>query len=145
MPRGRASRTVQEHGPHPVDVHVGGRLRQRRIMLGISQEELGKALGISFQQLQKNEWGTNRMGSSRLYQLSQVLDVPVSYFFDDMPPEVSGEPRRKGRPSKAKSTEADTMTKQETLRLVSAYYRIKRPEERAAVFELIEAAAGKAK
>ncbi len=141
MARGRRPRTVKEHGPHPVDVHVGRRLRQRRIMLGMSLMELGKALGITYQQVQKNEWGTNRMGSSRLYQLSQILDVPVSYFFDDMPPEVSGEPRRKGRPSKAKPTEADTTTKRESLELVRAYYRIQSAGTRAAVYELIKAAA----
>ncbi len=144
MARGRRPRTISEHGPHRVDVHVGGRLRQRRVMLGMNQTELGKALGLTFQQVQKNERGTNRMGSSRLYQLSQILDVPVSYFFDDMPPEVSGQGKR-GQPSMANPLSLKLMVKRESLELIRAYYRINSPEERAAVYGLIKAAAGKAK
>ncbi len=111
----------------------------------MSLMELGKALGLTYQPLQKNEWAPNRRGSSRLYQLSQILDVPVSYFFDDMPPEMSGEPRKRGRTPKAKTTEADMMTQGETLRLIRTYYHIKSSEARAAVYELIEAAADSAK
>ena len=91
MPR-RKRRTVAEHGPHPVDVHVGGRVRLRRKLLGMSQTDLGKALGVTFQQIQKNERGFNRIGASRLFQLSHILDVPLSYFFDDMPPLEEAEP-----------------------------------------------------
>ncbi len=99
-------------------------------MLGLSQEKLGVAIGLTFQQVQKYERGTNRIGSSRLFELSKVLDVPVSFFFDDMPAEVSGE--RKGRPagfSEAEGTayEVDTLAKRETLELVRAYYRIRSP------------------
>ena len=68
-------RTVAEYGPDPIDVHVGGRVRLRRTLLGMNQTVLGQALGITFQQLQKNERGTNRIGSSRLYRLCHVLDV----------------------------------------------------------------------
>ena len=81
MPKVRRSR--------PVDVHVGSRVRSRRKMLGMSAVKLGAAIELSFQQVQKNERGTSRIGASRLYQLSKVLDVPVSYFFDDMPPEIA--------------------------------------------------------
>src|SRR5471032_1999010 len=70
---------------HPVDVHVGARMRQRRTLLGMSQEKLGTAVGLTFQQIQKYERGSNRIGSSRLFEFSKVLDVPVSYFFDEMP------------------------------------------------------------
>ena len=70
---------------HPVDVHVGARMRQRRTLLGMSQEKLGTAVGLTFQQIQKYESGSNRIGSSRLYEFAKVLDVPVSYFFDEMP------------------------------------------------------------
>lgn len=76
--------------PHPVDVHVGTRVRLRRTLAGMSQDKLGNALGLTFQQVQKYERGANRIGSSRLYQLSQILDVPVSFFFDDMPAEITG-------------------------------------------------------
>ena len=70
--------------PNPIDVHVGKRLRLRRTLLGMSQERLGDLLGLTFQQIQKYERGVNRIGSSRLYELGQILDVPVSFFFDDM-------------------------------------------------------------
>src|SRR5215207_2583556 len=69
--------------PNPIDVQVGSRVRLRRNMLGLSQEKLGEAIGLTFQQVQKYERGANRIGASRLHQLSQVLDVPVSFFFDD--------------------------------------------------------------
>ena len=78
--------------PNPVDVHVGQRVRLRRTLLGMSQEKLGEAIGLTFQQVQKYERGANRIGSSRLYDLSRVLDVPISYFFDDMDQQVSGQP-----------------------------------------------------
>ena len=81
-------RRTSEH-PDPVDVHVGGRVRLRRTLLGLSQEKLGNALSLTFQQIQKYERGANRIGSSRLYQLSRILEVPVSFFFDDMPEAVS--------------------------------------------------------
>ena len=81
-------RIASKHGPHPVDIHVGKRVRVRRTLLGLSQTMLGESLGITFQQLQKNEKGTNRIGSSRLYELSQTLDVPVQFFFDEMADDI---------------------------------------------------------
>ena len=72
--------------PNPIDIHVGSRVRLRRNMLGLSQEKLGDAIGLTFQQVQKYERGANRIGASRLHDLSRVLDVPVSFFFDDMDP-----------------------------------------------------------
>lgn len=71
--------------PNPVDIHVGSRVRLRRTMLGMSQEKLGEALGITFQQIQKYEKGSNRIGASRLQRISEVLNVPVSFFFEDVP------------------------------------------------------------
>src|ERR1700748_1341571 len=71
--------------PNPVDVHVGSRVRLRRTLLGMSQEKLGNAVGLTFQQIQKYERGANRIGASRLFDMSRVLDVPVQFFFDDMP------------------------------------------------------------
>ena len=135
----RKRRKIAERGARPVDAHVGRRVRQRRTMLGMSQSKLADALGLTFQQVQKNEWGTNRIGSSRLFELSKVLDVPVSFFFDDMSPEVAG--KRSSRPvgtSKAQGAayEADTLAKRETLELVRAYYRIKNGKVRKRLFEL---------
>src|SRR5271165_4852701 len=75
----------KESRPSPIDIHVGSRIRLRRTLLGMSQERLGEALGLTFQQVQKYERGVNRVGASRLFDLSRVLDVPISFFFDDMP------------------------------------------------------------
>ena len=132
-------RRVSEH-PHPVDVHVGSRVRLRRTLLGMSQEKLGQALSLTFQQIQKYERGANRIGSSRLYQLSRILDVPVSFFFDDMSSEVSGRPAGLGEGEQS-SYERDQFAKRETLELVRAYYRIEDPEVRKRLFELVKAVA----
>ena len=125
--------------PRPVDVHVGSRLRSRRTMLGMSQEKIGTAIELTFQQVQKYERGTKRISASRLYQLGKVLDVPVSYFFDDMPPEIAQTDGR--RPfgfseSEAAVYEVDTLAKRETLELVRAYYRIKNEKVRKRVYQL---------
>ncbi len=140
----RKRRKIADRSPRPVDAHVGRRVRLRRTLLGMNQSKLGEALGLTFQQVQKNERGTNRIGASRLYELSNILDVPVSYFFDDMPPEVAGE--RTGRPAgmteaQSAAYEVDTMARRETLGLVRAYYRIKSDKARKRIFELTKAVA----
>ncbi len=126
--------------PNPIDVHVGRRLRLRRTLLGMSQEKLGDAVRLTFQQIQKYERGVNRIGSSRLYQLSQILDVPVSFFFDDMPPLETGDAPglREGEPA---PFEPDPMAKRETLELVRAYYRISDPAARKRLYQLTKAIA----
>jgi transcriptional regulator with XRE-family HTH domain len=95
-PLGGRRRRRKSDKPNPIDVHVGTRVRLRRTLLGMSQEKLGDALGLTFQQVQKYERGANRIGASRLYDLSRVLDVPVSFFFDDIKAETveasQGEP-----------------------------------------------------
>ena len=130
--------------PHPVDVHVGARVRQRRTLLGMSQEKLGEAIGLTFQQVQKYERGANRVGSSRLYELSRVLDVPVQYFFDDLEPETVRAQVQAGGLSEEESDAAgaDPMTKRETLELVRAYYRVTDPKVRKSLFDMAKAAAG---
>ncbi len=127
--------------PNPVDVHVGTRLRVRRTLLGMSQTDLGNALGLTFQQVQKYERGTNRISASRLFALSQMLDVPVEYFFDDMPAEVaaSSPAQGGGKAKKPPSYEADPIAKRETLELVRAYYKIRDPEIRRRLFEMTKA------
>ena len=125
--------------PNPVDIHVGGRIRLRRTLLGMSQEKLGKAIGLTFQQVQKYERGTNRVGSSRLFQLAKVLNVPVSFFFDDMPHEVSGGGPVLAEPGKP--FEHNPFTKRETLELVRAYHKIGDRSVRKRVFELVKAIA----
>ncbi len=128
--------------PSPVDVHVGARVRVRRTLLGMSQEKLGEAIGLTFQQVQKYERGANRIGSSRLYDLTRVLDVPVEYFFYDMPTAVaaSSPTLGGGRAKKPPSYEPDPMAKRETLELVRAYYKISAPRVRKRLYELTKAA-----
>ncbi|MBL4747794.1 MAG: helix-turn-helix transcriptional regulator [Magnetovibrio sp.] len=131
--------------PRPVDIHVGSRLRQRRTLLGMSQEKLGEAVALTFQQIQKYERGANRIGASRLYQLSQVLDVSVSYFFEEMPGEVQKTRGDYAAPENSKLLESvqtsDPMARRETLELVRAYYRIEDPKVRKRVFELTKSIA----
>ncbi|MGE4279150.1 MAG: helix-turn-helix domain-containing protein [Magnetospirillum sp.] len=141
----RASRGRTPSGkPNPIDVHVGNRVRLRRTLLGMSQEKLGEALGLTFQQVQKYERGANRVGASRLYDLSRVLDVPVSYFFDDMNDEtIAASPRHMVRATQDPpvSNEA-VMTQRETLELVRAYTRISDPQVRRQVQELARTLGG---
>ncbi len=121
-------------GPNPVDMHVGARVRLRRTLLGMTQEKLAKAIGLTFQQVQKYERGANRIGASRLHELSQVLDVPVSFFFDDLEGETgaAGHLQEEAPPP----FEGDPMAKRETLQLVRAYYQIKSPAMRKRILDL---------
>ena len=133
--------------PNPIDVHVGRRLRLRRTLLGMSQERLGQLLGLTFQQIQKYERGVNRIGSSRLYELGQILDVPISFFFDDMAqdgraPDLLA-PGLAEDPAGFAFDEAQELQldKRETLELVRAYNRIPDPAVRKRLFELTKALA----
>jgi len=135
---------------HPVDVHVGSRMRQRRTLLGMSQEKLGTAVGLTFQQIQKYERGSNRIGSSRLFEFAKVLDVPVSYFFDEMSSSAlsggTGRGRKASDDTSAPLGEVDPLIKRETLELVRAYYKIRAGRVRKRIFEMVKAmgAAGQA-
>jgi transcriptional regulator with XRE-family HTH domain len=137
----------REHRASPIDAHVGSRVRLRRTLLGMSQEKLGEALGLTFQQVQKYERGVNRIGASRLFDLARVLDVPIGFFFDDLPPEMGGNVAVRSRPALYGFAEAqdrfedDNMNKRETLELVRAYYRITDPAVRKRVFDLIKSLA----
>jgi len=127
----------------PIDVHVGSRVRLRRTLLGLSQERLGEAVGLTFQQIQKYERGANRIGASRMYDLAHVLDVPVSFFFDDMPDDVK---QRDAAPVTASDDDAagaepNPLNRRETLELVRAYYRITSARVRKRMFELVKAVA----
>lgn len=129
--------------PNPVDVHVGSRVRLRRTLLGLSQEKLGEAIGLTFQQVQKYERGANRIGASRLYDLSRVLDVPVSFFYEDMPDDIASMSPRNitEHVVEPESSDADPMTKRETLELVRAYYRITDAGVRKRVYDLTKSLA----
>ncbi len=145
MARGEAVVGATKEGrPSPIDVHVGSRIRLRRTLLGMSQERLGEALGLTFQQVQKYERGVNRVGASRLFDLSRVLDVPISFFFDDLPESLAStygshsSRRTTGFSETQDSFSDDALNRRETLELVRAYYRITDPAVRKRVFELIK-------
>ncbi len=105
----------------------------------MSQEKLAAALGLTFQQVQKYERGANRISSSRLHQLSRIVDVPISFFFDDMPAEVSGAGFAEGG---QQDYDHEKLSRRETLELVRAYYQIEDAEIRKRMFELVKAIAG---
>ena len=139
----RRRRRVRRDGPHPVDVHVGSRVRTRRTLLGMNQTALGETLRLTFQQVQKYESGANRVSSSRLFEMSRILDVPVEYFFEEMDPETAATTSFT-KPSQGLADEQaefgrDPLAQGETLELVRAYYRIADPRVRNRVFELTKA------
>jgi transcriptional regulator with XRE-family HTH domain len=146
--RGRGRGRSPTGKPNPIDVHVGSRIRLRRTLLGMSQQKLGEAIGLTFQQVQKYERGTNRVGSSRMFELARVLDVPVSYFFEEMGSDVAARGRQHafGIAAEAPTSSggADPMTKRETLELVRAYYKITDAKIRKRLFEMTKALAAAA-
>ena len=123
--------------PLATDIHVGSRVRMRRKMLGMSQEKLGEQLGITFQQIQKYEKGTNRIGASRLQRISEILDVPVSYFFPDQASDASPGMAEEGGPDYV----VDFLSTAEGLELNRAFARIKDVKVRRKVIELVRAVA----
>ena len=112
---------------NPVDVHVGARVKLRRQLLGFSQTELGNALDLTFQQVQKYEKGTNRISASKLHKMAEVLDVPISFFFDGV----------EGTKRDSDSGDLDMMSRAETINLVRAYYSIEDDAVRRKVIELL--------
>lgn len=127
---------------NPVDIHVGTRLRLRRTLLGFSQEKLGEAVGLTFQQIQKYERGANRMGASRLYQFAQILNVSESYFFDELPENLQTAEGQKewGLNDQAQEAlSADPLARRETLEFVRAYYKIHNDEIRDNIISMIKA------
>ncbi|AQS85385.1 MAG: helix-turn-helix transcriptional regulator [Acetobacter aceti] len=156
--------TTEEGGSRgsDLDAHVGARIRLRRTMLGMSQEKLGEAISLTFQQIQKYERGTNRVSASRLFEIAKVLDVPIGFFYDDMPlapsavpleaPQTGpvmgfaeaqqgfGGPPMSGTPSPA-TVDAAVLSRRETLELVRAYYRIPDAGVRKRVLDLIRSMA----
>ena len=123
---------------NPIDTHVGARVRLRRTLLGLSQEKLGEALGLTFQQVQKYERGANRIGCSRLFDIARVLDVPVSFFFDDMADNIkaaSPAAIATGQVTEAPSGLPDAHKRRDVLELTRDYVRLS-PEHAAAVRQL---------
>ncbi|HYF53967.1 MAG TPA: helix-turn-helix domain-containing protein [Salinarimonas sp.] len=125
--------------PNPVDRHVGSKVRMRRVLIGMSQEKLGEALGLTFQQVQKYEKGANRIGASRLHQLARVLGVPISYFYDGAPVEAS-EAGGLAEPNPPPYI-ADFMSTTDGLQLMKAFVRIKDGRVRRRIVDLAQALA----
>jgi transcriptional regulator with XRE-family HTH domain len=128
--------------PHPMDAHVGGRLRLRRVLLGLSQEALGKVIGLTFQQVQKYERGVNRIGASRLWELSNVLGVPIQFFFAETTDETLARikaiiPAAAVRPNR-NPDEDNVMARRETSELTRSYYRITDIPLRRRLLELVK-------
>ena len=131
---------MAKKAPNPIDKHVGSRVRMRRMMLEMSQEKLGDALDLTFQQIQKYEKGTNRIGASRLQQISSILQVPVSFFFEGAPAtghEVDG---LSEAPSPAYIS--DFLATSDGLALTRAFVRIKDAKLRRRIVDLVEEMAG---
>lgn len=124
--------------PNPIDIHVGSRIRLRRNLLGLSQEKLGESLGITFQQIQKYEKGTNRVGASRLQAIASILEVPVSYFFQDAPGGAAVEGMEEDNST---TYVVDFLSSTEGLRLNRAFIRISDPKVRARIIDLVRSLA----
>jgi transcriptional regulator with XRE-family HTH domain len=130
---------MAKKAPNPIDKHVGSRVRMRRMMLSMSQEKLGDGLGLTFQQVQKYEKGTNRIGASRLQQIAHILQVPVSFFFEGAP-HSAGHGGMNEAPSPAYV--ADFLATSDGLSLTKAFMRIKSSKLRRRIVDLVEQIAG---
>lgn len=136
------SESASPRKSNPVDEHVGSRVRLRRMLLGMSQEKLGESLGLTFQQVQKYEKGTNRIGASRLYELSRILGVSVQYFFDDL----AGQASEQRAPTGFAERNGDALlleflNSREGIELNRAFLRIDEPKSRRAILELVRSLA----
>ena len=142
-PSGRTTRGRLSSGePNPVDVHVGQRVRMRRTLLGMSQEKLGEAVGLTFQQIQKYERGANRIGASRLWDLSRVLDCPMSFFFEDMNEQTDKlSPRNLGGEMPEIEAHEDIEEGRQALELMRAFYKIPERSVRGRICDLAKSLA----
>jgi transcriptional regulator with XRE-family HTH domain len=117
--------------PNPIDIHVGKRIRMRRLLLNMNQETLANALGLTFQQVQKYEFGRNRVSASRLKQMSEILEVPIEFFFGDLPSDGASQTAKE-------QDRRDRMERPETIELIRLYYAIDDPEVRQRLLEMIK-------
>ena len=128
---------MAKKAPNPTDKHVGARVRMRRMMLGMSQEKLGDALGLTFQQVQKYEKGANRIGASRLQQISHILQVPVAFFFEGAPP-TPGQPTSSLSEAPSPAYVSDFLATSDGLALTKAFMGIKDAKLRRRIVDLVE-------
>ena len=132
---------MTKKNPNPIDVHVGHRVRMRRMLLGMSQEKLGERLGLTFQQIQKYEKGGNRISASRLYQIAQILGVPVQFFFEDLPEKYASLDEEGLAEASEQSTIMDFLGSSEGLQLNRHFARISNPRLRRSIIELVRSLA----
>jgi len=125
--------------PNPIDKHVGSRVRMRRMMMGMSQEKLGDALGLTFQQVQKYEKGSNRIGASRLQQIAHILQVPVSFFFENAPVPPG---QQTGFSEESTEYLQSTLSTSDGLALIKAFSNIQNPKLRRRIVDLVEEMSG---
>lgn len=128
--------------PHPIDQHVGGRVRQRRMFIGMSQEQLGERLTLTFQQIQKYEKGTNRISASRLWEMSKILEVPIDFFFDGGDASGAGSIAPPGELAEKSQDPFQVGSESERLRLNRYFVRINDPKLRRTVIDLAKSLAG---
>lgn len=131
-------RRVIDEGPDPIDRHVGARVRTRRVGLGVSQTRLGQALGVTFQQIQKYENGSNRIGASNLHRIAETLDVGVGYFFEGIEPAGAHGP---GLSDHGAEFQGDPLASREAIELMHNYYRITDPTVRRRLFQFVRSVA----
>ena len=127
--------------PNPIDVHVGSRLRMRRMLVGMSQEKLGESLDLTFQQIQKYEKGSNRISASRLYDMSRILDVPVQFFFDDMVRADAASIGKADKPSGSFEM-IEFLSSPDGAQLVRTFSEIESPEVRRNILDLVKSVSG---
>ena len=135
------SNMIAKKAPNPTDKHVGARVRMRRMMLSMSQEKLGDALGLTFQQVQKYEKGANRIGASRLQQIAHILQVPVSFFFDGAP-NAPGQTHDGFSEAPSPAYVSDFLATSDGLALVKSFQRLKDPKLRRRIVDLVQQMAG---
>lgn len=133
---------MAKKAPNPIDKHVGSRVRMRRMMLSMSQEKLGDALGLTFQQVQKYEKGTNRIGASRLQQIAQILQVPVSFFFEGAPHTPGGHASSGMSEAPSPAYVSDFLATSDGLSLTKSFMKIKNSKLRRRIVDLVEQIAG---
>jgi len=125
--------------PNPIDVHVGSRVRMRRMLIGMSQEKLGDSLGLTFQQVQKYEKGSNRIGASRLFNIARVVGVPIEFFYEGLSGDGEGGIGFDQAEADQSAFELDILSSTEGIQLNSAFFSISDPKVRKKVLELVKA------
>jgi transcriptional regulator with XRE-family HTH domain len=141
LPASDERTTVAARKPHHIDVHVGSRVRLRRMFIGMSQERLGEQMRLTFQQIQKYEKGTNRIGASRLFQLAEVLNVPVGFFFEGLETPAQGSEAAGFAEPKSETYVMDFLDSREGVELNRAFVRIKDPKVRKSIVDMVRAMA----